>query len=201
MKVFAIKMNDAFRDNPLDQKVQEKRTLLGKLLLNYVLKKYYQVPPNLLKFKRNRYGKPFLQDYNLYFNISHSGSLVICAVDYYEIGVDVEKVVPRKLCSLISLFSNKEQNYLMEMAQEEQLIGFYKIWTCKESYIKALGVSLNKEILKNLDIIGDVDSTSRLNGFYLKTFQLDEKYIISLCSKQKDFKPKDLIFLQQKMLL
>ncbi|USK44101.1 4'-phosphopantetheinyl transferase family protein [Cytobacillus oceanisediminis] len=201
MKVFALRIDESFPENILLPKAHKKRTSMGKLLLNYVLKEYYQLPSNMLSFKKGIYGKPFLQDYNIHFNISHSGNMVICAVDYHEIGIDVERVAPRKLDTLISLFSDNEQKYLKEMSSKDQLNGFYKIWTRKESYIKALGVSLNKDILKSIDTIDDKNSAFDLKGLSFKTFKLYGEYIISICSKQSDFKLENLIVLQEKLLL
>ncbi len=42
----------------------------------------------------NRYGKPFLLNSNIHFNLSHSGDYIVLAVDENEIGVDIEKILP-----------------------------------------------------------------------------------------------------------
>ena len=48
----------------------------------------------VLKFEKNQYGKPYLSEHpDFYFNISHSGEYVLCAIDNNPIGVDIEEVV------------------------------------------------------------------------------------------------------------
>ena len=37
------------------------------------------------------HGKPFLKGNPFYFNLSHSGGIVACAVQTCEVGLDVEK--------------------------------------------------------------------------------------------------------------
>ena len=40
--------------------------------------------------------KPYLKNQGLYFNISHSGSYVALATSETEVGVDIEKIAPRR---------------------------------------------------------------------------------------------------------
>ncbi|MCL0028295.1 hypothetical protein M1M88_01070 [Peptococcaceae bacterium] len=46
-----------------------------------------------MSFVENDYGKPFLKNTNdLYFNVSHSGEWVVCAIHHHPIGIDIEQV-------------------------------------------------------------------------------------------------------------
>ncbi|MCC5468315.1 4'-phosphopantetheinyl transferase superfamily protein [Pelosinus sp. Bkl1] len=89
--------------------------------------------------KKNKYGKPFLQYYpEFQFNISHSEELIVCAINNSQVGIDVEKVKDVDGIKLTKrFFSNEEYE---EIRQEK--IGFFELWTLKESYIKAIGKGL-----------------------------------------------------------
>ena len=40
------------------------------------------------KLRYNEYGKPYLESGGLFFNLSHSGEYVACAISDKEIGID-----------------------------------------------------------------------------------------------------------------
>ena len=66
--------------------------IIGELLLRYILRKFYQISENNINIKRTPEGKPYLVNSELYFNISHSGNMVLCGCDYKPIGVDVQLI-------------------------------------------------------------------------------------------------------------
>ncbi len=93
-------------------------------------------------------GKPYLKDYpDVYFSLSHSGNIVVLAVADEEVGIDVQEF--RGLNERIAkrFFHQEEINLLetvLEPAKREKL--FYKIWTCKEGYIKYTGKGMREEL-------------------------------------------------------
>lgn len=87
-------------------------------------------------------GKPCLKDHpDKHFNLSHSGTLVMAAFSDHEIGCDVEKVKPGRLKVARRFFTESEQAYLDDPAlsdkERDQL--FARLWTLKESVLKATG--------------------------------------------------------------
>lgn len=92
-------------------------------------------------------GKPFLTNYpQIYFNISHGRDMAVCGVDNAPLGVDVEAIRPVKPTVFRRVLTKNEQNYL-EDCREKGGEGcwhreFFRIWTLKESYAKALGKGL-----------------------------------------------------------
>ena len=68
----------------------QKRSALAWLLLRYGLKQEYgfrEVPD----FQRTTSGKPFFRGENMpFFNLSHSGNFVGCALHDREIGLDIQ---------------------------------------------------------------------------------------------------------------
>lgn len=86
-------------------------------------------------------GKPYID--NLYFNLSHSGEQVMCAVSEYEVGCDVEKVTDIDLEIARHFFYGTEYDRIMEQTTvQEQREMFFRLWTLKESFMKATGLGM-----------------------------------------------------------
>ncbi|WP_298500408.1 4'-phosphopantetheinyl transferase superfamily protein [uncultured Algibacter sp.] len=109
--------------------------------------KYLNLNPKNIKFKYGKYGKPdFDFETNLKFNVSHSGNMaVIGFVLNDDIGIDVEKIkTDFDVFDIVSnYFSSLEIESLKELPAIEQVKGFYRCWTRKESFIKAKAKGLS----------------------------------------------------------
>lgn len=81
-------------------------------------------------------GKPYLPG-GAHFSLSHSGSKVVLLTSAHEAGVDVEQIVPYCQAVARQVFSPREQAWLHEQGTDE---AFYRLWTGKESIMKALGL-------------------------------------------------------------
>ena len=94
----------------------------------------------------NKFGKPSLKRKDIFYNISHSGKYVTCAISNKMVGIDIQKHI-EKFEEIISFFSTSEKEYLASIPLHKLLIKeFFKIWTVKESYVKFLGRGLYKEL-------------------------------------------------------
>lgn len=123
-----------------------RRHVIAHGALRVILGGYAGADPAVLEVAIGTRGKPFLPRYSgLHFNLSHSGHLAMLAVGDRELGVDVEKL--RRLESLQDIarrhFSHAEFESLRALPEAEQLRGFYRLWTRKEAYIKAVGAGLS----------------------------------------------------------
>lgn len=112
--------------------------------LRAILAGYADTDPADLEFSFGPRGKPCLARERLAFNLTHSGQLALVAVGRHELGIDCEKV--RHLESLEDIarrhFSAVEFDALAALAEEDKLQGFYRCWTRKEAWIKAVGAGL-----------------------------------------------------------
>ena len=80
------------------------------------------------------------------FNISHSGGLAVFAFTLdCEVGVDVEEI--RELKDLAEIaarfFCAEETAELMSLPADQRTAAFFRCWTRKEAYIKAIGDGLS----------------------------------------------------------
>lgn len=121
------------------------RYIVSHASLRGILARYLQRAPEELSFSVNEYGKPFLPDRELEFNLSHSGDYALIAVTRgRNIGVDVEQIREVEIEELARRnFSPREVSELMALLPEQRLNGFFNCWTRKEAYIKARGLGLS----------------------------------------------------------
>ncbi|MFM1872310.1 MAG: hypothetical protein RL398_1732 [Planctomycetota bacterium] len=122
-----------------------RRFQIGHSALRRILACYLGVDPRAIEFTQGARGKPYLASAGPYFNLSHSGKLALIAVSRSEVGVDLEKV--RRLDSLTEIarrhFAAPEFATLESLQGAERELAFYRCWTRKEAYIKALGEGLS----------------------------------------------------------
>lgn len=119
------------------------RCLFAESLLRYILKKQYGFSNREIQIASTPHGKPYLQNCeHIFFNVSHAGEWVVCAVGDSPIGVDVEYIQECHLPCAYRLFSEYEIQLLEKHSGLEQVELFYKIWTLKESYVKKIGLGL-----------------------------------------------------------
>ncbi len=72
-----------------------QRSPLGDILARYAICKRLGIKNKDLVFYSNKYGKPILfAPRGIHFNISHSGSWVVCTIDDNPVGIDVETIKP-----------------------------------------------------------------------------------------------------------
>ena len=56
-------------------------------------------------FKTEKYGKAYISNFeNVYFNLSHSGKMVLCAISDREVGVDIEYSDPEIDLNIAKLY-------------------------------------------------------------------------------------------------
>lgn len=189
------------------------RTLIGEMLIRYVIVNEFKIKNSQISFDKNIYGKPYLKGYpKINFNISHSNNFVVCIIDDKPIGIDVEKVKQIGYKDIAkNFFTTSEYNYIikpsLEIKQnlEKELNKFYEIWTLKESYIKCKGKGLS--ILLNSFSI-DKDKNERIkiicndecNKFVFKVFYGVVGYKIAICSLNKEIS-NNIIMIDQNSLI
>lgn len=113
--------------------------LLDRGLANYGLKEKTAV------VTYGEYGKPYLSEYPwIYFNLSHSEEMVLAVFAPIEIGCDVELVHQADLALAERFFCAGEFEYVAGKPEgEERNRAFYRIWTLKESFVKAVGLGMS----------------------------------------------------------
>ncbi len=164
-----------------------QRALIGNVLSRYALCKNLNIKNVDITFGANEYGKPFLLGADkIHFNISHSGNWVVCAISDNPVGIDVETIKPTDFEIAKRFFSEDEYTALKSQHDDEKQTYFYKLWTLKESYIKAVGKGLSIPLdsftvsVENNNII---NSNESISGYSLYHSSLDSNSLYAICSK------------------
>ena len=159
--------------------IKKKQCVCADALCRKAVSEFCGINANELHFELSPYGKPYVRNLPVFFNISHSDDYVVCAVSENEIGIDIEKirkVHPRaheKICT------ESEKDYISLTEN-----GFFEIWTLKESYFKCKGTGLGADIKKVSFEIRDNEIICSENGFRFSFIEVDKDYICSVCEKQ-----------------
>ncbi|MCP6758301.1 MAG: 4'-phosphopantetheinyl transferase superfamily protein [Fischerella sp. CENA71] len=126
-----------------------QRFIAGRGILRKILGRYLGVEPQAVEFTYELRGKPLLADSfadsGLSFNLSHSQDLALCGVSRNrKIGIDVEYM--RSVSDVEALaerfFAPREYELVRSLPQNQQQQVFFRYWTCKEAYLKAIGVGI-----------------------------------------------------------
>ena len=92
------------------------------------------------EIKTDRYGKPYLENNNFFFNLSHSEYRAMCVVSDTPAGCDVEKIKDADMAVAENFFREDEYLYVKSaQTQLEKNDRFFRVWTLKESFMKCNG--------------------------------------------------------------
>ena len=138
--------------------------------------------------KKTEFGKPYIEDFPLHFNLSHTDGLIICLVcDGYEVGVDCERVRANHSQERIAkrYFTDLERAYIA--CSDDPTDAFYIIWTLKEAYIKCTGKGLSQGLSSFSAIGADCTIADACNDKHFCTIenQIFDGYKIAACSSSE----------------
>lgn len=134
-----------------------RRFIIARGCLRQLLGAYLELPAHEIFFTYSREGKPSLDarhKSDVRFNVSHSGELAAFGfAQGRQIGIDVEMIrrdvevdeIPKRF------FSPAEQKMLDSLEGEEKYQGFFRCWTRKEAFVKAIGSGLSLP-LRDFDV-------------------------------------------------
>ena len=130
------------------------------------------------------HGKPYpATGGHFSFNLSHSGHYAAAVFADTSVGIDVEAVRPAKLALAKRFFRQEETVYLQEICEREGSaradVAFTRLWTRKESYIKAVGEGIRLP-LADFSVLSDTLADS---GYRLRTWTLPDGYVLTVCAQ------------------
>jgi len=181
------------------------RYVISHGILRELLSFYTGITPKEINFYVNDFGKPYLlpdrSTDDIRFNISHSNQGTILAFSKErEIGVDLEfmKLDFPSVEIVDRFFSKKEKTEFLTLRKHERVEGFYKCWTRKEAYIKAIGKGLSIPLdsfdvsLKPGEPVELVDSRISEGGEEWSITDIDvwEGYTAAICIQKPGWRLK-----------
>lgn len=168
----------------------EKNRILSMtagLLLEYALREEGMIGTELT-FIKNADGKPYIKEHPEFcYNLSHSKECAALVVDRQPVGVDVEglRIGYKKLAN--RFFSEVEAASLNDAWSDEE---FTRIWTRKESYLKATGYGMRMPLQSFSTLQERVEINDKMpeemrkeEPFYLASTRIEDGYWLSVCKQ------------------
>lgn len=140
--------------------------------------------------------KPYLPYSDYQFNLSHSGRYALLAVSWKQaLGIDIESINALTNCMEIAqrFFAHEEIEQLQPWAQQPDQLQetFFKIWTAKESIIKAIGTGLSLSLTAFAVDVSDKPYLIRIDDgnphqWQLQQLAIDSRYKATLACHSPD---------------
>ncbi|WP_019507798.1 4'-phosphopantetheinyl transferase superfamily protein [Pleurocapsa sp. PCC 7319] len=163
-----LSTDEISRANKFRFPIHKRRFIVARGILRQLLGNYLQLSPDRIKFEYGDRGKPRLAasvvDGFLQFNVSHSEEYALYGFTHHHlIGVDLEYLRDMKDAVKLAerFFSPREFELLAAIDSEQQRKVFFKLWTAKEAYLKAIGTGLTNS-LASIDISFDQTGNPKL---------------------------------------
>ncbi len=139
-------------------------------------------------------GKPEFVGSRVKFNLSHSHNRVMCAVSYDDVGCDTERIGNMNTVEAKRFLHTYEYRGLESTEDNEECNHlFYRIWTLKESFMKAtgLGMALPLDAFcilfeNGIKVKHRVDDRQ----YHFREYDLGDGYCYSVCSIDPDIAEK-----------
>lgn len=161
---------------------EDRRRCFGAGLLFWYGLHSYGISFDKVTVQRGSDGKPYLKEYpDFQYNLSHAGDYVAAVFDERTVGIDIEQDVRYNEKIAKRFWMPEEYHYLMEAEeQSEREARFGRIWTRKESYIKANGTGM-RQGLDTFCVLSEQEK-----GWYFRTYCVEDGYHISVCGREKN---------------
>ena len=168
----------------------QMRSATGKIIARFMIAHYTGLSHEDINIEVQGFGKPhFIHEnpsHQVSYSVSHSEEIVMVAFTRLPaIGADVEKIRPlTDYCELAAFFFAKEECEAI-MGQGDLEV-FYKYWTAKEAFVKALGKGLHID-LKSFVIKGNFLSRSsiKINKWHIIPLDVIRDYAACLVVEMK----------------
>ncbi|MCM1158750.1 MAG: 4'-phosphopantetheinyl transferase superfamily protein [Bacteroidales bacterium] len=174
----------------------KKRRILAGAFLQYGLSRTLGIPVEEISYSYGEGGKPMLSADTLKrtqrpfvdFNLSHSGSYVVLAVDDKCVGIDIEGKKGERLAVAKRCFCEEEyEDIIAGGTVEEQRRRFLHYWTCKEAYLKRSGEGLRMP-LNSFRVVRreGLSYTEEGDAWFSVCYLENSEYCLSLCSEDRN---------------
>ncbi len=117
----------------------------GRGVLRDILAKRVGIAADEIALGYGPKDKPFLANGHLHFNVAHSENVAVVAISHRELGIDVELLREGFADDTIAerFFAPTEVQQLRALPVSDQEPAFFRCWTRKEAYLKAIGDGLS----------------------------------------------------------
>lgn len=167
------------------------RSLGAGIALDHALETY-GLREKSVEYEFGEWGKPSLKyQPNVYFSLSHSGDYAICSIGDKAIGNDIELIKHGRLKVADRFFAREELDWMYAVQDEEEITQrMFRIWTMKESFLKATGKGISLP-LGDFAVIVDEDKDKirvkhsyNAKFYHMKEYADIDGYRVAVCCEE-----------------
>lgn len=167
------------------------RSLGAGIALDHALETY-GLKEKSVEYEFGEWGKPSLKyQPNIYFSLSHSGDYAICSIGDKAIGNDIELIKHGRLKVADRFFAKEELDWMYAESDEEEITQrMFRIWTMKESFLKATGKGISLP-LGDFAVIVDEDKDKirvkhsyNTKFYHMKEYADIDGYRVAVCCEE-----------------
>lgn len=159
--------------------------VLGKLMVRSALQEMGYAA-DLSRIRYSPEDRPYFEN-GPDFNVSHSGTLVVCIIgpsDRSRVGIDIEEKKSIDIADFREQFTAREWEMIRQDGDPQQI--FYRLWTAKEALIKADGRGL--QIPLSEVVVGDGGAGTAKIGettWFLRPYEISPGYICHVAGERE----------------
>lgn len=169
------------------------RSMAAELLLFHALTES-GIDPRSVSVCKTEDRKPYLEGVqDFHFNLSHSGSLAVCAVSFLPVGCDVQKITDVKL-ELARRFAPEEYEKIAALTGDEARDMLFRFWTAKESYIKAVGTGFRTSLNSFSVDLESGEVRGSIGSYRVREFDAGDNYKCAVCTAAPDLRESELVW-------
>ncbi len=160
----------------------QRRAIISAAKLRIILSQYLHIKPEHINYLHNEFGKPYIENNPVHFNLSHSFDHAMIAISKdAPVGIDIEHHREKlDIQGLVrKVFTVNEQAQFAKLGPEEQVYSFYKVWTCKEAILKALGTGLHLPF-STIEVEINQNNSSKIIALNCISNKLDEISLVKI---------------------
>lgn len=159
----------------------EEQRIKSMELLSYGLDAEFHIKEKNVYLDYSPLGKPSFRDYKeIHMSIAHCSHGVTVILSRESVGIDIEQIKQYNIYAAKKILDENERKRVEASADPSK--EFFRYWTLKESYIKAIGMGLSYP-MKSIHIIleeeGQVSSSQKDAIFSL--YENDLGFIVAIC--------------------
>ena len=164
------------------------RRLTGEIMVGEAIRQCWGLERSAYSIVRPQGGKPYVEKRKgIFFNVSHSGDYVVCAVSDQDLGVDIERRGKARLGVARRFFHPEELACLERLPEDGRDRRFFDYWSVKEAFLKYVGTGVARPLNSfrvefSHDKIGVFEGDALL-PVCVRECPVDGEYACYLCSE------------------
>lgn len=176
-----LSVDEIIRAKKFHFDIDRNNFILARGYLRELVSLHLNCQPATLQFQYGPQGKPIIKGVS--FNLSHTKiAFAVVIADKGNIGIDIENITREVDVDNLAqqVLSTDEINYLNNVPEKERKTVFYRCWSRKEAYVKALGVGISVGNLRNLTITTNNQPTAMFSDYQIFDLPMQDQHVIAL---------------------